>query len=128
MSNLTYIVPSSMELSLFLYFSLFFYIFQSKTNSLPSSFITLNLWESCKRLCFAMRRGASSTSSNSGGNGGNGEKKEGNKEGKKEEKEEKEEEENERAEIVFSSAVSCLLFDLRIWARGSYEVHGNVCY
>ena len=71
-----------------------------------------------------MRRGASSTSSNSGGNGGNGEK----KEGKKEEKEEKEEEENERAEIVFSSAVSCLLFDLRIWARGSYEVHGNVCY
>ena len=68
-----------------------------------------------------MRRGASSTSSNSGGNGGNGEKQEG-------KKEEKEEEENERAEIVFSSAVSCLLFDLRIWARGSYEVHGNVCY
>ena len=72
-----------------------------------------------------MRRGASATSNGGNrGNGGNEEKRD--EKTKEKEENEKEEEENERADIVFSSAVSCLLFDLRIWARGSYEVHGNV--
>jgi hypothetical protein len=106
----------------------------------PGSFITLELWESCKRLCFAMRDGAHGPSEDSSEDQQNQQQNE--SQNKSQNEQDKDEQKNTEGDTlplknstsffaidsidIFSVSVSCLLFDLRIWARGTFEVHGNI--
>ena len=109
----------------------------------PGHYITFELWESCKRLCFAMRDDGhgngidcsdSDDDSNDiqAGNETKGREKNNNETGNSSSASPSCTKSSEMPVSatenidVFSSAVSCLLFDLRIWARGGYSVHGSI--
>ena len=71
----------------------------------PKEFITIHLWKACRKLCRAILSSLAAENNSHKGVLGSV---------------------LPEFSPVFRSALNLILFDLKIWAHGSFEVHGNV--